>query len=88
MEVAKLFLKLAKLAGIDVRGTVVDEGKLGFFLLQLCLEDLSCAGNGISLIVEKAFDAQSHFNIAAPIETLASAALVWFELGKLTLPEA
>jgi hypothetical protein len=51
VEIAKIFLKLAKLAGIDVREAVVDEGELGFFLLQLGLEDLSRAGNGIALVV-------------------------------------
>ncbi len=88
MEIAKILLEFAELAGVDVWVGVVDEGELGFFLLQLGLEDLPRAGNGIALVIEEAFDAQSHFNIAAAIETLAGAALVGLELRKLALPEA
>ena len=87
MKIAKIFLEFAKRAGIDVGGAVVDERELGFFLLQLGLEDLPRAGNGIALVVEEAFDAQSHFNIAAAIETLPGAPFVGFELRKLAFPE-
>ncbi len=78
MKIAKIFLEFAKRAGIDVGGAVVDERELGFFLLQLGLEDLPRAGNGIALVVEEAFDAQSHFNIAASIKTLPGAPFVGF----------
>jgi len=89
VEIAKIFLEFAKLAGIDAWGYVVDgEGELGLFLLQLGLENLPGAGDGVALVVEEALDAQSHFNIAAAVETLAGAALVGFELRKLALPEA
>jgi hypothetical protein len=87
VEIAEIFLEFAKLAGIDVWDAVVDERKLGFFLLQLGLEHLPRAGNGIALVVEEAFDAESHFDIAAAIEALASAPFVGFELRKLALPE-
>jgi hypothetical protein len=87
VEIAEIFLEFAKLAGVEVRGAVVDECELGFFLLQLGLEDLPRAGNGIALVIEEAFDAQSHFNIAAAIETLPGAPFVGFELRKLALPE-
>jgi hypothetical protein len=89
VEIAKILLEFAKLAGIDAWRCVVDgEGELGFLLLQLGLEDLPRTGNGVALAVEEALDAQSHFNIATPIETLSSAALMGFELRKLALPEA
>jgi len=44
VEIAKIFLEFAKLAGIDVGGAVVDERELGSFLLQLGLEDLRAPG--------------------------------------------
>src|SRR5258708_32439517 len=83
-----MFLEFAKLAGVGAWVAVVNgEGELWFFLLQLGLEHLPRAGNGVTLAVEEAFDAQRHLNIATAIETLAGAALVWFELRKLALPE-
>ena len=89
MEIAKIFLEFAKFAGINVGGVVVDgKGELGLLLLQLCLEDLARAGDGVALVVEEAFDAQRHFDIATTIETLAGTAFVGFELRKLALPEA
>jgi hypothetical protein len=88
VEIAEVFLEFAKLAGIDVWGGVVDgEGELGFLLLQLGFEDLPRAGNGVALVIEKAFDAQSHFHVATAVQTLPGAALMGFELRKLTLPE-
>ena len=50
-------------------------------------ENLPRAGNGVALVIEKAFDAQSHFHIATAVQTLPGAALVRFELRKLALPE-
>jgi hypothetical protein len=88
VEIAKIFLEFAKVAGVDAWGGVVDgEGELGFLLLQLGFEDLPRAGNGVALVVEEALDAQSHFNIATAVETLAGASLVRFELRKFALPE-
>jgi hypothetical protein len=88
VEIAKIFLEFAKVASIDAWGCVVDgEGELGFLLLQLGFEHLPRAGNGVALVVEEALDAQSHFNIATAIETLAGASLVGFELRELALPE-
>ena len=88
MEIAKIFLEFAKLARIDVwRGVVDGEGELRFLLLQLGFEDLPRAGDGVALVVEKAFDAQSHLDVTAAVETLSGAALVGFELRKLALPE-
>jgi len=57
-------------------------------LLELAFEYLSGARNGIALVIEEALDAQSHFDIAAAVETLASAAFVWLELRELAFPEA
>ena len=89
MKIAKIFLEFAELPGIDAWRAVVDgEGELRFFLFQLCLEDLACAGNGVALVVEEAFDAQGHLDVATAIEALAGAAFVGFELRKLALPEA
>ena len=89
MEIAKIFLEFSKLAGIEAWGGVVDgEGELGFFLLQLGFEDLPRAWNGVALVIEEALDAQSHFNVAAAIETLAGTSFVGFELRKLAFPEA
>ena len=89
VEIAKIFLKFAELASVDAGAAVVDgEGELGLFVFQLGLEDLARAGNGVALVVEQALDAQRHFDVAAAVETLAGAALVGLELGKLALPEA
>lgn len=89
VEVAKVFLQFAELAGIGTRGDVVDgEGKLRLFLFQLRFEDLARAGDGVALAVEEALDAEGHLDVAAAIETLAGAAFVRFELRKLALPEA
>ena len=89
MEVAKVFLKFAELACAGARGGVVNgEGQLRLFLFQLSLEDLTRAGDGVALAVEKALDAECHLDIAATIETLAGAAFVGFELRELALPEA
>jgi hypothetical protein len=89
VEIAKVFLELAKLAGIDGRWRVVDsEGELRLFLFQLGLEDLAGAGNGVALAVEEAFDAEGHLDVATAIETLAGAPFVGLELGEFALPEA
>ena len=89
VEVAKVFLKFAELACADARGGVVNgEGQLRLFLFQLSFEDLTRAGDGVALAVEKALDAERHLNVAATIETLAGAPFVGFELRELALPEA
>ena len=89
VEVAKVFLKFAELACADARGGVVNgEGQLRLFLFQLSFEDLTRAGDGVALAVEKALDAERHLDIAATVETLASAAFVGLELRELALPEA
>jgi len=88
VEVAKLFLKLAKLAAVgDGCCVVCDEGELRLFVSELGFEDLPGAGDSVALIVEKAFDAEGHLDVAAAIETLAGAAFVRFKLGKLAFPE-
>jgi hypothetical protein len=88
VEIAKISLEFAKLTGVNPGGGVVNgEGELWFFVLQLRLEHLPGAGNGVTLAVEKAFDPQRHLNIATAIETLAGAALVGFQLRKFALPE-
>jgi hypothetical protein len=89
LKIAKVFLKFAKLARIDgLRGVVDGESELGFFVSELCLEDLPGAGDGVALVVEEAFDSQCHLNVAAAIEALAGAAFVGLELRELALPEA
>ena len=88
VQIAKVFLKFAKLACVDTERSVLDgKGKLRFSVPELGLKDLTCAGDGVALVVKKAFDAESHFDVAATIESLASAAFVRFELRKLTFPE-
>jgi hypothetical protein len=88
VEITKVLLEFAKLTGINAWGTVVDgEGELGFLLFQLGFKDLSRAGNGVALVIEKAFDAQSHLHIATAVQTLPGAALMRFELRKFALPE-
>ena len=89
VEIAKIFLKFAELPGVERRRRVVDgEGELRFFLLELGLEDLACAGDGVALVVEEALDAERHLDVASAIEALAGAAFVGFELRELALPEA
>ena len=89
MKVAKVLLKLSKMARVGVRGCVVDgECELRFFMPELGFKDLACAGDCVALVVEEAFDAQSHLDIATAIETLAGAAFVGFELREFALPEA
>jgi hypothetical protein len=56
-------------------------------MFELALENLAGSGDGVSLVVEEALDAQSHFDVAAAVETLAGATFVRFELRELTLPE-
>ena len=88
MKIAKVFLEFAKLAGIDIRWCVVDgKGELRFFVFLLGFEDLTGAGDGVTLTVEEALDAEGHLDVAAAIETLACAAFMGFELRKLALPE-
>ena len=45
-------------------------------------------GQRIALDVDQMLDPQSKFHVAAAVKTLARAALVGFELGKLRLPKA
>jgi hypothetical protein len=51
-------------------------------------EDLARAGEGVSLFMDELFDAQGDVQLAAAIEALAGATLVWLELGELGFPEA
>lgn len=88
VEIVKIFLKFAELAGIDVGAVVDGESELRLFVFELGFEDLSRAGNGVALVVEELLDAKGHFDIAAAVEALAGSALVGFELGEFTLPEA
>jgi hypothetical protein len=88
VQIAKVFLEFAELACVDGRWGVIDgEGELRLFLFQLGFEDLAGAGDRVALAVEEAFDAQSHLDVAAAIETLAGTAFVRFELRELALPE-
>jgi hypothetical protein len=82
----KLTAKTLYLARLDQAGT--GEWELRLFLLQLALEDLARARDGVSLVVEEALDPQRHFDVAAAVEALAGAALVGLQLGELALPEA
>jgi hypothetical protein len=88
VQIAQLLLQFAELAEVDGRGSIVDgEGELGLFLLQFRFEDLAGAWDGVALVVEKGFDTEGHFDVAAPVEALAGAAFVRLELGELALPE-
>ena len=69
-------------------GGVDGEGELRLTLLELTFEDLSGAGDGVTLVVEKALDPHGHFDVAAAVETLAGAAFMRLELWELALPEA
>jgi hypothetical protein len=89
VEVVEIFLKFPEQPGIDRRRSTVDgEGKLRFFLLELGLEDLASAGDGIALVVKEALDAECHLDVAFAIEALSGAAFVGLQLRELTLPEA
>jgi len=89
MEVAKLFLEFAQLLAVSGRSGALDgKRKLRFLLAELALDDLAGAGDGVALVVEKGLDVEGGLYIAAAIETLAGAAFVRLELGKLALPEA
>ena len=89
MQIVEIFLKFPKQPGIKRRRSAVDgEGKLRFFLLELGLEDLASARDGVSLVVEEALDAEGHFDVAFAIEALAGAAFVGLQLWELAFPEA
>jgi hypothetical protein len=89
LKVAEIFLEFAELARVDGLRSVVDgESELRLFVSELGLEDLACAGDGVALVVEEAFDSQRHLDVAATIEALAGAAFVGLQLGELALPEA
>jgi hypothetical protein len=51
-------------------------------------ERLAGTGDGVAFAVHEALDFESQFDLAAAIETLAGAALVGLELGKLGFPKA
>jgi hypothetical protein len=76
-----------QLRGADGLLRFCPEEERVFLLFRLGLEDLACAGNGVTLVVEETFDAESHLHIALAIEALAGATLIGAELGELTLPE-
>jgi hypothetical protein len=89
VKIAKFLLKFAELTHIDgLRGVVDGESELRFFVPELGLEDVTRAGDGVALVIEEAFDAEGHLDVAAAIESLAGAAFVGFELRELALPEA
>jgi hypothetical protein len=89
VEVAKILLESAQLAGIDNWSDIVDtKSELGFFVFLLAFEDLAGSRDGVALVVEEGFDAECHLDVAATIETLAGATFVGFELRELALPEA
>jgi hypothetical protein len=89
VKVAKVLLKLSKMARVGVRGCVVDgECELRFFMPELGFKDLACAGDCVALVVEEAFNSEGHLDIAAAIEALAGSAFVRLELREFALPEA
>jgi hypothetical protein len=55
---------------------------------EFAFEDLTGTGDGVALVVKEALDTEGHFDVAAAIETLASAAFVRLELREFALPEA
>jgi hypothetical protein len=89
VKIVKFFLEFAEQACVYFgRGVVDSQGELRFLVPEFGFEDLPCAGNGVALVVEKAFNAKGHLDIAAAIETLTGTALVRFELREFALPEA
>jgi hypothetical protein len=78
------------LLGVSDWGRAVfdGEGELRFLLALLAFDDLACAGNGVSLVVEKRLDVESGFYVAAAVEALAGSAFVGLELREFALPEA
>jgi hypothetical protein len=89
VQIAKVFLEFAKLARIDIERSGFDgKGKLRFLVSEFGLEDVACAGDRISLVVEEAFDPERHLDVATTVEPLASAAFVRLQLRKFTFPEA
>ena len=85
----KILLEFLELPRIDAGLGIVDgQGELGFPLLELALEHLASAGDGVALVVEEGLDAHRHLDVAAAVETLTGAAFVRFQLWKLALPEA
>jgi hypothetical protein len=88
VEIAKLFLDLAQLLGVDRGRTVFDgEWKLRFLLAELAFDNLTCSGDSVALVVKEGLDVKGSLYIAAAIEALASAAFVGLELRELALPE-
>ncbi len=81
-------MKLAELRGSVWSPGFDTERKLGCLLALLRLDDLARAWDGVALLVEQRFDVEDGFDVATAVESLAGASLVWFELGKLALPEA
>jgi len=51
------------------------------------VERLTCAGQGVALIVDELLDAQCELYFFTPIEPLAGPALVRFQAGKLGFPK-
>ncbi len=89
MDLAELFLEGSQFLGIRSGGGVRDEQReQRFFVFELGFDGLTCAGDGVALVVEEGLDAERGFDVATAIETLSGAAFVWTEMRKLTLPEA
>jgi hypothetical protein len=89
VEVAELLVQFLELARVGARGGAFDgQGQLGLSMFELTFEDLTGAGDGVSLVIEEALDAQGHFDVAAAVETLSGAPFVRLELRELALPEA
>ena len=89
VKVAEILVQFLQPARIDAgSGSFNGQSELRLSMLELTFKDLTGAGDGVSLAVEKAFDAQGHFDVAAAVETLAGAAFVRFELREFALPEA
>ena len=61
---------------------------LRLFGLAIVAEGVTSAGEGVALTVDEALDLEGSLNIAAAIEALAGATLVWLELRKLGFPKA
>jgi hypothetical protein len=88
VEVAEILVQFLEPARVDGRSSAFDgQGQLGLAMFEFTFEDLTSTGDGVSLVVEQAFDAQGHFDVAATVEALAGAAFVRLELRELALPE-
>src|SRR6202000_2015599 len=68
VEVTEILVQFLEPARVDGRSSAFDgQGQLRLSMFELTFEDLTGAGDGVSLVVEEALDAESHFDVAATV---------------------